>query len=159
MMQSYAENKPKSAKERMGCNMETLRWKTRIALLWVIAAVGMSAHMDLIAVDPAAMKVAAEWAATARPVAWVFMSLFWLVPLWMAFVAMTARGSSNRRANFIVGIVFTILNIWHFFMCGVPIFQRGLAEPTAHHILLVGSTVGATALIAWYAWKWPRQEE
>jgi hypothetical protein len=138
--------------------METLRWKTRIALLWVIVAVSMSAHIDLVAVDPSAMKIAAEWAATAVPVAWVFMALFWLVPLWMAFATMTVKGSSNRRANFIVGIVFTILNIWHFFMCGVPI-KGGLVEPTAHHILLVGSTVVATALIAWYAWKWPAAQD
>ncbi len=138
-------------------NLEALRWKARIALLWVIAAVGMSAHMDLIAVDPAALKIANEWAATAPPAEWVFTALFWLVPMWMAFAAMTVKNSSNRRANLIAGIVFTILNIWHFFMCAVPL-QGGPAEPTAHHILLVGSTVVATALIAWFAWKWPKQE-
>ncbi len=48
-------------------NMDALGWKARIALLWVIAAVGMSAHMDLIAVDPIALKIAHEWAATAPP--------------------------------------------------------------------------------------------
>ena len=136
--------------------METLRWKTRIAVLWVLMAVATSAHIILIRVDPAATE---KMVAARSPVEWVFMSLSWLVPLWMAFVTMTVKGSSNRWANFVLGVVFTILNIWHFFECGVPLINKVfLAEPTAHHILLVGSTVVATALIAWYAWKWPKQE-
>ncbi len=139
--------------------METLRWKTRIVVLWVIAAVAMSAHMILVGLDPAAMKKFAEAAAAEGPGMWVFWALFWLVPLWMAFVTMTVKGSSNRWANFVLGIICTIINIWHFFECGVPLMKTGpFAEPTAHHILLVGSTVVATALIAWYAWKWPKQE-
>jgi len=139
--------------------METLGLKTRIAVLWVLMAVATSAHLILVALDPTAMKKMAEWAATAGPGEWVFTALFWLVPLWLAFVTMTVKGSSNRWANFVVAIIFTILNIWHFFICGLPLLKGGpLAEPTAHHILLVGSTVVATALIVWYAWKWPKQE-
>ena len=139
--------------------METLRWKTRIVVLWVLMAVATSAHSILVAVDPAAMKRMAEETAKAGPGMWVFLALFWLVPLWMAFVTMTVKGSCNRWSNFVLGIIFTIANILHFFGCGVPLIGTGpLAEPTAHHILLVGSTVVATALIAWYAWKWPKQE-
>jgi hypothetical protein len=139
--------------------METLRWKTRIAVLWILAAVAMSAHMILLSADPDAMKKMAEGAATAGRGEWVFISLFWLVPLWLAFVTMTMNGSANRWVNFVVATIFTILNIWHFFICGVPILKGGpFAEPTAHHILLVGSTAVATALIAWYAWKWPKQQ-
>jgi hypothetical protein len=139
--------------------METLRWKTRIAVLWVLMAVCISAHSILVGVDPAAMKRMAEEAAVAGPGMWVFLALFWLVPLWMAFVTMTVKSSCNRWANFVLGIIFTVLNIFHFFECGVPLMKTGpLTEPTAHHILLVGSTVVATALIAWYAWKWPKQE-
>ena len=140
--------------------MEALRWKTRIAVLWVIAAVALSAHMILIAVDPAAMKKTAEWAAMAGPGEWVFSALFWLVPLWLAFVTMTVKGSSNRWANFVLGIIGTLLGIYHFFMCGVPlpfVPPGPVAGPTVHHIMLVGTALGATALITWYAWKWPKQ--
>jgi hypothetical protein len=139
--------------------MGTLRWKTRIAVLWILAAVAMSAHMDLMGADPAAMKKAVEWAATASRGDWVFVALFWLVPLWLAFVAVTMKDSANRWVNFVVAVIFTILNIWHFFICGVPLLKGGpFAEPKAHHILLVGSAAVATVLIAWYAWKWPKQE-
>jgi hypothetical protein len=105
------------------------------------------------------MKKVAELAATAGPGEWVFTALFWLVPLWLAFVTMSVKGSSNRWVNLVAATIFTILNIWHFFICGVPLLKGSpFAEPTAHQILLVGSTAVATALIAWYAWKWPKQE-
>ena len=139
--------------------METLPWKTKIAVLWILAAVAMSAHMILIIGDPAAVKKVTEWAAKAGSGEWMFFALFWLVPLWMAFAAVSMKDSANRRVNLIVAAIFTILNIWHFFICGVPLFKGGpLAEPTPHHILLVGSTAVATMLIVRYAWKWPKKE-
>jgi hypothetical protein len=138
--------------------MEMLRWKTRIAVLWILAAVAMSAHMILMSFDPAAMKKVSEWTATAGNGEWVFMALFWLVPLWLAFVAVTMQGPANRWVNFVVAVIFTVLGIWHFFICGVPLWKGGpFAQPMPHHILLVGSTAVATLLIAWYAWKWPKQ--
>jgi hypothetical protein len=33
-----------------------------------------------------------------------------------------------------------------------------LAEPSVEQILIVGSAVVVTALITWYAWRWPKQE-
>jgi hypothetical protein len=139
--------------------MEMLRWKTRIAVLWILAAVAMSAHMILMSFDPVVMQKAAKWAATAGQGTWVFAALFWLVPLWLAFVSVTIKDPANRWVNLVVAVIFTILNIWHFFGCGVPLLKGSpFEEPVAHHILLVASTAVATGLIAWYAWKWPRQE-
>ena len=139
--------------------METLRWKTRIAVLWILAAVAMSAHMILMSFDPAAMKKVAEWAVTAGRGEWVFVALYWLAPLWLAFAAVTIKDPVNRWVNFVAAVIFTILGIWHFFICGVPLLKDSpFAEPIPHHILLVGSTAVATLLIAWYAWKWPKQD-
>jgi uncharacterized membrane protein HdeD (DUF308 family) len=79
----------------------------------------------------------------------------------MVFVTITAKGSSNRWANFVLGIISTLLGIYHFFMCGVPVSfvpPGPVAGPTVHHILLLVTALGATALITWYAWKWPKQE-
>jgi hypothetical protein len=140
--------------------METLSWKIRIVVLWVIAAEAMSAHMIMVTIDPVAMTKMLEWGATINA-GWVFGAIYWLIPLWMAFATITVNGSSNRWANFVLGIIMTILGIYHFFMCAVPLSfipPGPLAEPTAHHILLVGSSLVATALITWYAWKWPKQE-
>ena len=131
--------------------METLRCKTRIAVLWVFMAVAMSAHSLFAAMVPGGLEKVISEVEAMGPGMLVFMVLFWLVPLWLAFVTMTVKGSSNRWVNFILGIIFTLLNIWHFI--------EHLLEPSVVQILIIGSTVAVTALITWYAWKLPAQEE
>jgi hypothetical protein len=130
--------------------MELLRWKTRIAVLWVLMAVAMSAHGLLAAMVPGGLEKAIAEVEAMGPGMLVFMALFWLVPLWLAFVSMTLKGSANRWVNFVLGIIFTLLNIWHLI--------EHLAQPSVEQILIVGSTVVATALIAWFAWKLPEVE-
>jgi len=131
--------------------MEVLRWKTRIAILWVFMAVAMSTHSIMGFMEPGRIEdimtgeIEGMALTTGRL---IFMILFWLIPLWMAFVTMTLKGKSNRWVNFVLGIVFTLLNIWHFI--------EHLASPV--QMLIVGSTVAVAVLIAWYAWKWPKQE-
>ena len=133
--------------------MEILRWKTRIAVLWVFMAVAMSVHSIMSFMEPGMieelMSGVVEGAAM-TPGMLIFMALFWLIPLWLAFISMTLKGSSNRWVNFVLGIVFTLLNIGHFI--------EHLAEPSVVQILIIGSTVVVTALIAWYAWAWPKEE-
>ena len=128
--------------------MEILRWKTRIAVLWLFMAVAMSAHSVLAFMEPGAMEKIAGRAM--GPGMMLFMAIFWWVPLVMAVLSVTLKDSANRWANFILGIVFTLLNIFHL--------TEHLAKPSIHQLLLIGSTVVVTALIAWFAWKWPKQE-
>jgi hypothetical protein len=139
--------------------METLGWKIRIVVLWFIAAEAFSAHMIMVTIDPVPMKKMLAWGETIDAGGWLFAAIYWLIPLWMAFVTMTVKGPPNRWANFVLGIVSLLLCIYHFFMCGVPLVNPVLfSEPTAHHALLLGTAVVASALIIWYAWKWPKQE-
>ena len=130
--------------------MELLRCKARIALLWVFMAVAMSAHSQFAVMTPGGLEKTISEVEAMGPGMLVFMALFWLVPLWLVFVSITVKGSSNRWVNFVLGIIFTILNIWHF--------VEHLAEPSVEQILIVGSAVVVTALIAWYAWKLPKEE-
>jgi len=130
--------------------VETLRWKTRIAVLWVFMPVAMSAHMLLLLMEPGGLEwVISHWEAMGAT-ALLIEALFWWVPLVMAFLSMTLKDSANRWTNIILGIVFTAFNIFQLFepCVGARIDQ----------ILIIGLTVVATALIAWYAWKWPKQE-
>ena len=128
--------------------MEILRWKTRIAVLWLFMAVAMSAHSLLAAMVPGAEEEMAEMAL--GPGMLLFFALFWWVPLVMAVLSLSLKDSANRWTNFILGIIFTLLNIFHL--------TEHFAQPSVHQILIVGSTVVVTGLIAWYAWKWPKQE-
>jgi len=130
--------------------METLKCKTRIAVLWVFMAVAMSAHSSFAAMVPGGLdKVISEMEAAGVGM-WIFKVCFWLVPLWLAFLSMTLKDSANRWVNFVLGIIFALLNIGHLI--------EHLAEPSVQQILIMGSTVVVTALIAWYAWKWPKEE-
>lgn len=139
--------------------MEPLRWKARIAVLWLIAAEAYSAHMIMVTIDPVSMKKMLVWGAMIDAGGWMFGAIYWLIPLWMAFVTIAVKGPSNRWANLILGAIGTLLSIYHFFMCAVPLVQPVLfSEPTAHHVMLLGTAVVATALITWYSWKWPKQE-
>jgi hypothetical protein len=138
--------------------MEVLRWKARIAVLWISAAVAMSAHMILMVLDPTVLKKAGEWAVTAGEGEWMFTALFWLGPLWLAFAAVTVEGAVGRWLQVVAAIFFTGLGVWHFFVCGVPLLKGGpFREPVAHHAALVGSTAVAAGLIGWYAWKRPKE--
>jgi drug/metabolite transporter (DMT)-like permease len=127
--------------------MELLRCKVRIAALWVFMAVAMAAHSQFAVMTPGGLEKTISEVEAMGP---GIMALFWLVPLWLAFVSITVKGSSNRWVNFVLGIIFTILNIWHF--------VEHLAEPSVEQIMIVGSAVVFTALIAWYAWKLPKEE-
>ena len=130
--------------------MENLTLKIRISVLWLFMAVAMSAHSALALFDPDVIEEITSGKMEISAGMFVFMALFWLVPLAMAFLSVTLKDSANRWTNIILGIVFTALNIFHL--------TEHLAEPSAHQLLIIGSTVVVTALIVWYAWKWPKQE-
>ena len=129
--------------------MEILTWKIRISVLWIFMAVAMSAHSVLSFMEPGAIAEIEEMQLGAGML--LFMAIFWWVPLVMAVLSLTLKDSANRWANFVLGIVFTILNIVH-------LITEQLAQPSAHHILIIGSTIVVTGLIAWLAWRWPKQQ-
>ena len=128
--------------------MGILQWKIRISVLWIFMAVAMAAHSVLAFMEPGAMEQIEEMQISAGM--FLFMALFWWVPLVMAVLSVTLKDLANRWTNMILGIVFTALNIFHLI--------EHLADPSAHQILIIGSTVVVTALIFWHALKWPKQE-
>ena len=130
--------------------METLRLRAKVSVLWIFMAVAMSAHSVLAFMEPGAMEELEAMQLGAGM--FLFMALFWLIPLIMAFLSLTLKDVADRWANIVLGIVFTILNIGHLAE------NLAVAGPSVQQILIIGSTVVVTALIAWYAWKWPKPE-
>jgi len=135
--------------------MEVLRWKIIISVLWIFLAVGMSASMILLLMEPGVVQelIAGkiEWTQISEGLL-VFFALFWLIPLIMAVLSLTLRASPNRRANFVLGIVFVLLYV-------VDIIQHSIqgALHVAYLLMLVSGIVVA-AFIAWFAWRLPKQE-
>ena len=76
----------------------------------------------------------------------------------MAFLSVTLKDLASRWANIILGIILTVVNIFHllFEQLDQPSFH--MAQTSIHQLLLNISTVVVTALIVWYAWRWPKQE-
>jgi len=128
--------------------MQILTLKTRLSVLWIFMAVAMSAHSVLAFMEKE--MVEQMWGMEMGAGMMLFMAIFWWVPLVMAVLSVTLKDSANRWANMILGIVFTVLNIFH-------LVEHLTTAVSAHQILIIGSTVVVTALIFCYALKWPKQ--
>jgi len=135
--------------------MELLRWKTRLAVLWIILAVGFSAYMFLRFMEPGVIEgiISGQFGSSQISEGYLFcLAIFWFIPWIMAFLTLTLKGSVNRWTNFVLGVLLAITFIY------------GLVESASSGhsaAILVDKSIGfvAVALIAWYAWKWPKQQE
>ena len=136
--------------------MEMLAWRIRIAVLWVFIAVGMSASMFLALVTPGNLAEVMEGGFgdmefTAG--ALMFMSLFWLVPLIMAFFTMVLRGRVNRFTNAGMGVLLTAMWVWDL------VEHLASGEEFSGGPLVVVAMIVAGLTILWHAWKWPTVQE
>jgi len=138
--------------------MEILRWKTIIAVLWLFMAVAYSAHMALSIFEPGVIKLITDGKLQISEFEFIFSALFvWVIPLTMAVLSLTLKDLVNRRTNIVLGIVFTVVNIFHLIFEQLAQPSIHMAQPSVHQLLLNCSTVVVTALIIWYAWRWPKQ--
>ncbi len=70
------------------------------------------------------------------------------IPSVMIFLSLTLKPKANRWANIILGIFYTVFILGTMLMSGA----------WAYYIFLGIVEAVLTALIVWYAWKWPKQE-
>jgi hypothetical protein len=75
------------------------------------------------------------------------VSIFMGVPAVMVFLSLVLKPKVNRLTNIILGIFYTIANSVSF-----------LTDTWAYFIFLGIVENTFTALIVWYAFKWPKQE-
>jgi hypothetical protein len=73
-------------------------------------------------------------------------TLFWLIPLIMAFLVQILKFSVNRWVNIILGILWAILWIADSVEGGILLSQY----------LINISMIIVAVLIIWHAWKWPK---
>jgi hypothetical protein len=136
--------------------MESLTLKIKIAVLWLFMAIAYSAHMALSIFEPGVIQLITDGKMQISEGAFIFSALFaWLIPLTMAFLSVTLKDLVNRRVNIILSIVVTIGNIFHLVFEQLAQPSIHMAQPSIHQLLLNLSTVVVTALIVWYAWRWP----
>jgi len=133
--------------------MESLIWRLRISVLWLFYAVAMSAGMMLYLMGPGAIEDIMAGETEGMKISTgllMFMALFMLIPLIMAFLSLILKYSANRWANFILGIIFAVFDL-------VDVIGQ-LTKGETGPILIGLSMIVVPALIAWHAWKLPKEE-
>jgi hypothetical protein len=127
--------------------MDDLHLKIRLSILWIFIAVAgyrCTAFWDSGVLEEI---LAGEWVEQTTEGMLLFMTFFWLIPFFMAFLTVTLKEVKiNKFLNIIVGIIFIGLNLFHF--------AEHVLIPTAHQLIIVGTTVIAALLIVGYSWKW-----
>ncbi len=137
--------------------MENLALRIKLSVLWLFWIFGFLVHMFLALFEKGVIEqiIAGEFVGIQiTSGAMLFFAIFMLVPLVMAPVSLILKDKANRWANVVVGIVYTGLCV--FDSIGTAIF--GISALSAYAILMYISHIVASALIVWYAWKWPTQK-
>ena len=132
--------------------MENLALKIKLSVLWLFLAVGYSAYCILDTARPSVAEgmtlggVYEGMLVTEELL--LFFTLFWLIPLTMAFLSLILKDSVNRWTN-------TILSIFWGAIWIIDMIEGGLL--LAQYLINV-SMIVVVALIIWYAWKWPKEK-
>jgi len=127
--------------------------KIKLSVLWVFEAVGMSAIVLLSLMTEGAIDQVRAGTIEGMKITdglLLLLSIFWLVPLTMAFLSLILKDSANRWANIIAGIAWAAFGI---FDVGDTLMKGLLALSVLSAVKMV---VGV--LIVWLAWKWPKQK-
>jgi hypothetical protein len=133
--------------------VKTMLWRTRIAVLWIFLAVGMSASLLLWLASPGALGELMEGRAGEEEITtamMIFVTLFWLVPLTMAFLTLVLRDPVNRYANAGVSVVATGMWIW-------DVIEHLAGEGFSAATVVTAAMILAGLGILWHAWKWPEE--
>jgi predicted membrane channel-forming protein YqfA (hemolysin III family) len=79
------------------------------------------------------------------------MAIITVIPAVMVFPSLTLKYKANRRVNIIVGIFMVLFDLSF-------LIQAILGMPP-YEIFLAILYLVFTALVVWYAWKWPKPED
>lgn len=135
--------------------MESLIWKIRISVLWVFMAVGMAAAMVLWFMGPGVIEEIMSGEMEGMQITagfTILFALFWLIPLIMAFLCFILKHTANRWANFVLGVVFGVFYLFDT----IGDLSRG--DPFGGDMFMGIAMIVVAALIAWHAWRWPKEE-
>ena len=122
--------------------MEILRCRTRLAVLWVIKALGFCAYLLL--------RFFQSEGVPESPNIIIDFSIFIWLSWFMAWAVMTLSLTINRWLNSILGIMLGILLL----ILMVAYFDKFSSAIIIDYIL----GVICYLLIAWYGWKLPKDE-
>ena len=147
-----------TAKEKMNTNKKTARIlegvKIKLSALWVARMLSGLQGDSTRFHDPVALKalVAGTSEVPVTNELLLVMSIIFAVPIFMSFLSLTLKDKANRWTNRIIGIFFVAFDL---IFLGLALF---LWPFSAYETFWSIVYLVFTALIVWYAWKWPKQE-
>ena len=128
-------------------------YKIRFSVLWLLWLVTDLQLWALMLIEPGLIdeiRTGEFLGIVVGPELLLLGAVIALVPLVMVVQPLILKGSTTRWANIIVGVVYTFL--------GLTDLIEQAADPSAHRIPMILLKVVFSALIVWYAWKWPKEE-
>jgi hypothetical protein len=104
--------------------------------------------------DPVAMKgiMAGTSAVRVTNELLLMMSVIFAVPIFMSFLSLTLKHKTNRWANRVIGLFFALFDL--VFLAWVLLAGTPFGYETVWSFVYPTFT----ALVVWYAWRWPKQE-
>lgn len=127
--------------------MKQHAWKSKLVLLWVLLTVNFTALLLLEAANGIFKLPAND--STAQYV----IALFYFVPCLMAWVSLVSKPSTSRWPNVVIGLLFFILKL-----AGAVGALPG-PNPTPGAAINESIATILAALIIWYGWKVPTQDD
>src|SRR5512145_2797972 len=129
--------------------MEAL--KVKLSALWAARMLSGLQGDSTRLHDPEALKelVAGTTAVRVTNELLLIMSFVFAIPILMSFLSLILEDKANRWANRGTGTFFVLFDL---------VFLVLLEWPFSYETVWAVMYLVFTALVAWYAWKWPRNE-
>lgn len=135
--------------------MEALQSKIMISMLWISFAICASAAMIIWFIEPGILEQImttgemANGKLTEGTI--ISFTLWWLIPIGMAFLTQILDYSSNRWLNILLGIICALLLIFYFTSNLIAGWFK-----VANFLILI-FMFAIAVLIGWYALKLPKE--
>lgn len=130
--------------------MEMLKWKIKLSVLWIILTINhltfefldLQRKSDLFRESP-------QLDTELVKVVMAGKVIIHCITIWLPFIL---KNTTNKWTNVVLGLLFTIFNTTMFVTGWID-----WATPAAVITMFVSSIIAA--LVVWYAWKSPKQDD
>ena len=125
--------------------------KVKLSALWAARMLSGLQGDSTRLHDPDALKelIAGTTAVRVTNELLLLMSFVFAIPILMSFLSLTLKDKANRWANRGTGTFFVLFDL---------VFLGLLVWPFSYETVWAVMYLVFTALVAWYAWKWPSNQ-
>jgi hypothetical protein len=128
---------------------ETLEWRVRVAILWIIYAVCVVFAIVFVLIEPGSLKDVMAGKIEGTKITDAFTLMFaagMTVPLLMAFLTLVLPPTANRWANGVVAAISVVTDI-------VDLYGHVADGAFAGDALMMVAAIVAELAIVWFAWS------